>query len=815
MRRITSHVLRLLALTMILPGTAEAAGFISSGVPEGFNELASSRETFVDLYFGGRKVGEALAVTRPGYLKFKSPGQVLSKLPDVTGAPELTSALAGELPVNGEAICSQSNAGECGVLKPEVAAIIYDEDHFRVDIFINPRFLRTVPIRAHGYLPVPSASLSLTNTFGLDASGTFGGSSTYNIQNRTIIGLHNARIRANTSVASDLGLVVDDLVAEVDRKDLRYSAGLFWAPGDEFTGQRRILGAGFGTQFDTWADQQELHGTPLILFLSQPARVELLVDGRLISSRSYGAGNVELDTSALSEGSYSVLLRIREANGSVREERRFFVKNTQIPPARHPIFYAYAGLLANTRRHRPISLTDNFYYQAGTAWRLTNSFALDAEVLGTQRNAIAQAGAWYIKGPVRMRAAGLASSRGDWGALLQVGTAGHGLFSASFDLRRIWSHDNKPLIPLPFYTNSFDLGPPTGLQLASGSYTQATASLGLRLGTGFLSVIGSYRKDRHLPADYTIGPSLNLPVVTRNRFQVVFEASAERTRTEKAAFAGFRVLFNSGHLSVLGTAGHGYQSEKGEASISRAVGRLAAQYSYETADRTLINGEAGMDRNIASSTAHGGGTVESSLGNARADVLHDLEGRGGTQYDVAFQSGFGLGAHAAAWSGRDLEQSAIVVSVNGDAAGMSFTVLVDDVPKGIVSAGRRLSIFVPGYRTYKVRLVPVASAPVDYDSAAREVTLYPGNVQSLAWRAETYFTVFGQATSSKGEPISDALVETPKGIAQTDGNGYFQVDIRRGDAITIAKADGPACKARVGDVTVKNDFASIGKVVCQ
>jgi hypothetical protein len=153
--------------------------------------------------------------------------------------------------------------------------------------------------------------------------------------------------------------------------------------------------------------------------------------------------------------------------------------------------------------------------------------------------------------------------------------------------------------------------------------------------------------------------------------------------------------------------------------------------------------------------------------------------------------------------------------VKGDASGASFNVLVDEVAKGIVSTGHRLSIFVPGYRTYKVRLVPTAAVPVDYDSAAREVTLYPGNVQSLAWRAETYFTVFGQATSSNGEPISDALVQTPKGIAQTDGNGYFQVDVRRGDAISIAKADGPACKARIGEVTIRNDFASIGKVVCQ
>ena len=814
MRHFLHHALCLLALTINSPAIA-ASGLRSTGVPEGFSKLAGPRETFVDVYFGGRKVAEALAVTRPGFLKFKSPADVLSKLSGVSASPELASALQGELATNGQALCLQSNAGECGILKPEIAGIIYDEDHFRVDVFINPKFLPTLPVGARGYLPLPSASLSLTDAIGVNVSGTFGGSSTYNLQNRTIVGFENARIRANTSLASDLGLVVDDLVGEVDRKNLRYSAGLFWTPGNEFTGQRRIVGAGVGTQFDTWANQEELRGTPLILFLSQPSRVELIVDGRLISSRSYGAGNVELDTAGLSEGSYSVLLRIREANGNLREERRFFVKSAQIAPRGHPIFYAYGGVVANTKRHQAISLSRTFYYQAGTAWRLTNNFALDAALLGTERKAIAQVGGWFIKGPARLRAAGLVSSTGDWGGLLQVSSAGHGPLSLSFDLRRIWSHDDKPLIPLALYTSNFDLGPATGVQLASGSYTQATASVGLRLGSGFLSLVGSYRKDRHLPADYVIGPSLNLPVITKNRFQIVFQASAERTRTQKAAFAGLRVFFNQGHLSMLGSAGEAYQSERGEGSTSRAVGSLSAQYSYETANRTLINAEADVDRNITSSTVHGGGTIDSRFGNFRADVLHDLEGRGGTQYDVAFQSGFGLGAHGAAWSGRDLEQSAMIISLAGDAKDASFNVLVDDALKGHVSVGRHLSIFVPGYRTYKVRLVPTSSIAVDYDSAERKVTLYPGNVQSMSWRAESFFTVFGQAISPKGDVISDALVQTPKGVAQTDGNGYFQVDVRRGDAMTFARAEGPSCKARIGDVIVKDDFASIGKVVCQ
>ena len=808
----------IVALTMSAPGAALAgtAALASAGPPPGFDQLASSRVVFVDVYYGGRKVTETSAVTRPGTLRFRSPHEILSRLPDVIDTPQLTADLAGDLPTNSESACSRSNAGDCGQISPQVIGIIYDEDRFRVDVFVNPGFLKVAQANAEGYLPIPSGSLSLTNVLGLNASGTVGGSSHYNLQNRTIVGLRNARIRANTSLASELGLIVDDLVAEIDHKDMRYSAGMFWAPGSDFIGQRRIIGGGIGTQFDTSADQVQLQGTPLIVFLAQPARVEILVDGRLVSSRSYAAGNIGLDTSELSEGSYQVLLRIRQTNGMVREERRFFVKNSQVPPSGRRVFFAYAGVLANTRRNQPISPSNTLYYQAGTAWRLSNGFALDVGMLGTQHKAVMQAGAWFIRGPVRARAAALYSSAGDRGAVLQASSAGHGPLNVTFDLRRMWSRDGKPLIPLSSHASSFDGPAPIGVQLSFGSYTQATGSVGLQLGTAHLSVVGSYRKDRHLPPDYSVGPSLNWPLVTRNQIQVVFEASASRTRTSTAAFGGFRVLFNSGRLSMLSTVGHAYQSDAGAQrnSVARAVSTVTAQYSYQN-DANRVNVGAGIDRNISSSLVHATGTFDSRVGNFRADVLHDLEGSGGTQYDIGLQSGLVAGPGGPALAARDLQQSALVVSLDGDARDASFNVLVNDVPRGRVRTGRRLVVFVPPYRTYSVRVVPVAAASVDFDTAAREVTVYPGNVQSLQWRTQTFLTVFGQAVSVTGAAIPDALVQSGKSIAQTDGKGYFQLDLRGGDPVTIVKVDGSSCRVDLGKVALRAEFASIGKVLCQ
>ena len=818
-RSIIRDLLCLAALTIsgaACAGTANVE-LATTGVPAGFDDLARPREGLVDIYFGGQRVGEVLAVARPGSLRFRSAEDVLAKIPQLIASAELRAILAGELPTNSEAICREGGAGACGILSPDVIGIIYDEDRFRVDLFANPKFIKVTRPKAEGFLPIPTAPLALTSSVGLALSGSLGGASRYNLQNRTVVGLRNARIRANSSMASETGLIVDDFVGEVDDKNLRYSAGLFWAPGSEFTGQRRIIGAGVGTQFDTLANQESLRATPLIIFLSQASRIELLVDGRLISSKTYAAGNIEIDTASLPDGSYPVILRIHQPNGAVREERRFFAKSAQAPPLEHPLFYAYAGVLANTRRHQPISPSSTLYYQAGGAWRLTNYLAVDAGVAGTQRKALAQVGAWLILPQARFRIAGLASTAGDAGALVQASVGGTGPLNLSLDLRRIWSNDASPLIPLASRVETFGSTPPTGLQLATGSFTQATGSVGLRLGRGYLGLVGSYRKDRSFRADYTIGPSVNWPVLTRRNVQLVFEASAQRTRVTTAGFAGFRLLFTSGRMSVLSTLGRSMQNERGDSRplVSKSVSTISAQYSHETAAGTSLNFQAGVDRNISSSAVSGGTVVNSRFGNVRADLLHSLEDGGGTQYDLAFESGLVVSPHAALLGAREVQPSAITVALRGDASNASFNVLVDEVARGRLRVGQRLSLFLPGYRTYKVRLVPIAAAAVGFDSGVREVTLYPGNVQSLEWRAKSYFTIFAQATTAKGTPIADALVQTAQGIAQTDSNGYFQADVSSGDSLTISRSDRAACQVQLPNVIVKNDFASIGKVVCR
>jgi hypothetical protein len=806
----------LLACAISGRAVAAASAFTvrQSGPPPGFEHLEESREVIVDIYFGGRKIGEAFATEREGRLRFRSPQDIVAEIPNVKPSSDLLAAFTGDLPANSDLLCAKTNQGNCGSMSPAVASIIYDEDRFRVDLFVNPRYLQTIG-QLGTYLPVPDSAPSLTSSFGVALSGSSLGSTLYNLQNRTVLSFRNARVRISSSVASRLGWTADDFVGEVDRRSMRYSAGLFWAPGMDFTGQRRIIGAGFGTQFDTMADRDSLNGTPLVLFLSRPARVEILVEGRLITSAVYDAGNNELDTSALPDGAYTVVLRIHETNGSVREERRFFVKNAQVAPLGRPIIFGYAGVLANTRLKHLLGASRIPFYQLGGAWRVNRSIAFDLGALGNDRKTLLELGGWLMTPRLRLRAAVLASSAGDKGALLQVASEGGGPLNFTFDLRRVWTEHGQALFPLQSFVVSFDTVAPSAPQLGNASYTQLTGSMGYRLGQASVSLVGSYRADRGLHPDYSIGPAVEWPILQRNGVQMILDSSVQRTSSTTAALVGLHFLFNSGRLSVFGSAAAGTQSRSSEehSEVTRAIGSIAAQYSGGSESGTQFSLEAGADRSIDSSAVRAIGTATNRFGNMRADLLHDLQGRSGTQYGVTLQSAAAASTQAVVVGANELEQSAIIVSVGGDAPDVPFTVLVDERPRGRIRVGQRVSFFLPAYRQYKVRIVPADADPVMFDASTREVTLYPGNVETLRWKAQSYVTVFGQAIRADGGPIANAPVRSARGMSETDSHGYFQIDVTRNDSITVG--EGARCKAQLDKLLIRNDYAALGKVLCR
>jgi hypothetical protein len=87
-------------------------------------------------------------------------------------------------------------------------------------------------------------------------------------------------------------------------------------------------------------------------------------------------------------------------------------------------------------------------------------------------------------------------------------------------------------------------------------------------------------------------------------------------------------------------------------------------------------------------------------------------------------------------------------------------------------------------------------------------------VRVVRWTARSYFTAFGQAVAADGTPIANAMVQAPNSVAETDANGYFQIDAANGENV-IFTSGSSRCEIRLDRATPQNDFVSLGKVLCK
>lgn len=803
-----------MALTIIAThaGSAGAAELsLTATPPANFAELEGPRDVMVDVYFGGRHLGVARATTLPGSLRFQDPARIADLLAPYGNAPQIKEELQEALPSNAGKACSRMLSTNCGRLSPNTVGVIFDEDQFRVDVFLSDDLIR-MPLTTEIFLSPTSENFAAVGTIGVALSGTTQSDPVFNTQGRAILSLGSARLKSNVSYSSEFGVIADDLLLEVDKPNRRYVGGLFWTPGTSLVGRRRILGVGAATQFDTRVDRQQLEGTPLPIFVQQRSMVEILIDGRLVSSRVVEAGNQLLDTSGLPEGSYPLILRIRGAGGETREERRFFVKDEGLAPPGHVRFQAFAGLIAPTRQGHPVSATDTIFYQVGASKRLTTNIGIEAILLGTQKKVMSEAGVALLTNHAKLRVTGLASTAGEFGAVIQLTSISGGKFQYSFDLRRVWDPDGGGLIPQSFYGVGFDAPSPTGVSHQNGDYTQFNATLGYSMGNASLRLFASYNDAEGSKSEYNIGPSVDWLVAHGRRLQLRVEADAQISRHTTSGYVGLRFLFSGNGFSSSGAAGYRTQNDSHDRAITKPVGSASTEWSgsNETLGRYSFGG--GVDRLIDGTSARARGSLDSRYGNLRADLVHNFESQ--TQYSLTLQSGVAAGP-SVSMGGYNISESALIIEVQGAASAGQFEVLVDDASVATVNAGGRTTLFLQPYRRYAVRLRPVSSASVHYDAGVRQITLFPGNVDQQSWKAIETFTVFGQVIDSNGKPIKNGLLQGDHGTGSSDADGFFQIDVAANDRVTLNSASGQSCQLIFGGLERTKGFSAAGKVVCQ
>ncbi len=794
-----------------------ASALVAVDMPAGFAGLAETQHVVADMMFGGRRIGQFEIEASPGHLRILHPDAVVAAISGVTDAAALTVALSGSLDTNARYLCDPRAAG-CERPHPDVAAIVFDARRFVATIVINPRLLVVREVVADRYLVPGRDAPSLVDSIGGALAGGDGQRALYAIRNRAIVAFGPARLASEASYSSGQGASLDTLVAQLDRGDVRYTAGVTYAPGADLVGRRRIVGVGVASQFDTRTDRTVMTGTPLVVFLSQRARVDLSAGGRLVSSHDYEAGNQTLDTSGLPDGSYPVEIRIQEIGGAARTEQRFFTKSAGLPPPGRTLFFADAGLIAVDRPGALLAVGRIPLATIGAARRLGTRLAWDAAVMATDRKLLAEIGASWFTDAFQARAALLGSSDGDTGALLAANSASGGRIGYAIDLRHVGTHGRRPLIPLDTVIGdafSLETVQTEARQFDATSYTQLSATLSARIARAQLGLSGYWRRDAGRSTSYAIGPTLHVPLLQRRRAQLTVDGSFAETDRGRSVTVGLRFQLLGERSSLTASAG----AQTGESGSGRHLAGLAEIGG--ALQRDVLGGRldaAGLVQQGSDGTlVQGGIDQRGPTGYLAANVTHRADrAESGTQYGLTVQTVAVATRGALAIGARDQNDAAIVVRIGGPARGTRFQVLLDDAPVGVIRPGGRLAISLAPYRRYTVRVRPIGGALVAFDAQPRVVDVFPGSVAALRWTASPVLALFGRLVRPDGRPVADADVAATGGaIAATDGQGWFQIQAA-GDAVLSARTgDGTTCRATLSARATDKDYTALGAVPCR
>jgi hypothetical protein len=781
--------------------------------PEGFEALTQPQQVSVDVYMNGNRIGEALAFVHGGKFRFVDPHKLVDSLPEISDRARVTAALSdAELDPHGEAVCQPAAKSEaCPWPTPEVAAIVYDAARYRVDVIVNPGYLTVRAAVQMQHLPQPSSAPALVNFITATVAGGGGVPAQYFVQDNAVLGIGTGRIRANIQQASYSGFQTDMLAAEIDRPGLRYRAGAFWIPGNSLIDRIKILGAGISTQFDTRLDREQLMGSPLILFLDQRARVDILVNGHVMSSLAYEAGNQALDTSGLPEGSYTVTLRITSASGGTREERRFFSRGANLPMTGYDAFFLYAGTFVRDSHGFVGDVSRTPLFQASWARRVRPSLSINLGLIGTDRRQWISAGATVLSASWQLDAGVHASNRLGLGLFGHLSRTDAGPLSIDLDARHVSNPGGGPLLA----ASTFVLPAPGGLEYTrdQGAYTQLGGVIGYRLGQGRLTLSGSYRRQAGTRRDYSFGPTVYMPVLRRGPLTLDFNATYAFTRLGRQAYAGLTLAVTRPRTTY--TTVGGVQSGSGGGVLTDGLyGGVNVSRRFDDLLDAQVQVDGGVQHLSGTSFADARVQARGRVGDASLDLVQPFDGKA-VQYGASVHTALVVGQGGARLGDGASGDAMVIVGVDAEQGDAAFEVLVDNRVAALVKSGAKVTLALPSYRTYAVRIRSKGGMLSAYDANARQVSLYPGNVARLNWRATTVVSVFGRLVHPDGTPIAGADIAAGGDLAQSDNSGHFLIQTGDRATLTVHARDGLLCKVVLPSITPGEAYTSIGDQVCR
>ncbi|WP_257267005.1 TcfC E-set like domain-containing protein [Endozoicomonas sp. ONNA2] len=746
--------------------------------PPGFEELSGTQQSLVDIYFGNRYIGSQLASFSPTIIELPNPAELVRQIGNLNDPALIVSTLTGELNSHADLVCLNGSSQNCGILATPVAGVIFDESRFRVDIFINRRFMLTRAADVRKYLPPSDAGFALMQNFSAAVSGSSSESSdnSYTLNGLTMAAREENSLYWSWDYSDTNHFSVSQFYGQRDFEGLEYNGGLLSTSGFglNLTSDQPMVGLRINSSDNTREDLDFSGGMPVAVFLPTRGRVEVRKDDRLIDSAFFEAGSQQLDTSGFPSGAYDIEIRIvDEAGNLITTETRFFAKQSQIPPVGEWLFFAETGQVVNRQVDKALpELTKQWLTRAGTSRRVHDTLAATGAVAINNDDALMEFGLYHFGYRYEISPSLMLADNGSKGFIVNSRLSLADL-SLSGNYRRLWRDE--------LLTDEVDGDGNEIPGLFGNAFEQHSVSAAMPLLDGSLGYRYSLNQsydDNNEEQDPTRTHSLDYRRTLFRTFDYDGDVtlSLSKSGDTQIGLVSFSFRYRQDRWNFRATPRAEINRQNGQTERSE---RLRISTSWNDGD--LLDGDLRFDAGVEGGTGDermdGSVQYANRYGRASFSASHTRSSDSNTtSWGGSMNTSFLTDGDVFALGGEERAESALVVNLEGR-AGDVFDVKVNGQRRGYAIAGSPSIIALTPYEQYRVSLSPAGETLYSFDEREKTVTLYPGNVVTLDYEAIPLQLLFGRLLFN-GQPLEGARINGGLFPGSTDDIGMFQLETR-------------------------------------
>lgn len=768
-----------------------------TSVPPGFEGLMEPQTTQIDVYYGDSFLVSVLASFTPTDIEFLQPTLIVARIPDLLETESILAALSAALPNNSQLLCLRRNQTGCGQITAETVEVIFDDSRFRADLFIAPRLLAVRTALDDKYLPASEAGFSLHQLFNASLNGVESNINSYNVGSATTLSYKESRLFMQSNYTDSDTFTIDTLALQREFRGREYQLGIFRSnPGNMiFISQKDFAGLRLSSSLDTRNDLDQSTGNDLQVFLSSRSRVDLLKDDRLISSRVYETGNQIIDTTELPGGAYDIVLRIRDSQGRVTEETRFYIKSSRLPPLDQTLYFFEAGERVIKEDDRTLPQSDGeIFVRGGVNLRITSSFGGEFGVALEEKDSILEAGFFQLGRSYELHTNVSASSQGDFGAAF-TGRIRLGAWTLDSSFKKTWADENQ------FQT------------LIGEPQIQGSLNLSAPLSRGTLSISSRYNKRADDESDRNLGIRFDFRPVKLSR--ALFHANLQLTENNDnlLLLLSFQYRFDSGRWHTDFNPQLLLEQESGQNREFDTTTNLTS--SWRGGDRYLsdVNFSVSAINERSDSSLETSLDIASSKGHLNVNSVYTTDSKT-LSYAANISTSVLMNKSSFVFGGKSPARSAIVVNIEGDIDDAYFDVLINQSARDKARIGAQTVIGLTPYVTYDVYLRARGSALINFNDQVQTTTLYPGNVVTMNWQSKQVVVVFGQISDHNGNPVANGLIKGASGLATTDEFGLFQAELSTTVRKLTVQTRKFSCDVNIPDYEVQQNIVFLGELTC-